>query len=67
MAVVFAAGVVSYTTIAINSRDARRRSDLEAIRQALEMCRSIASEYPSSIYPANPAAIICTDKVAALP
>jgi prepilin-type N-terminal cleavage/methylation domain-containing protein len=61
MAVVFAAGVVSYTSIAINSRDTRRRADLEAIRQALEMCRSIAGIYPSSIYPTDPGSIICSD------
>lgn len=51
IAVVFAAGVVSYTAISKNSRNARRGADLEAIRQALEMCRSIDSEYPVSIYP----------------
>ncbi len=58
--VIFAAGVVSYTTIAKNSRDARRRSDLESIRQALEMCRSITGVYPASIYPPT-GSIICTD------
>ena len=50
IAVIFAAGVVSYTGINKNSRDARRRADLEAIRQALEMCRSISGEYPTKIY-----------------
>jgi len=60
--VVFAAGIVSYTQISKNSRDARRRSDLEAIRQALEMCRSIAGVYPSDIYPdTGPVSIICDD------
>jgi prepilin-type N-terminal cleavage/methylation domain-containing protein len=57
MAVIFAAGIVSYTTISKNSRDARRMSDLEAIRQALEMCRSIDGVYPNEtpdgIYPAS--------------
>jgi len=47
--VVFAAGVVSYTTISKNSRNARRSADMEAIRQALEMCRSIDGVYPASI------------------
>lgn len=47
--VVFAAGIVSYTSISKNSRNARRKADLEAVRQALEMCRSIDKEYPSSI------------------
>ena len=51
IAVVFAAGVVSYTAISKNSRNARRGADLEAIRQALEMCRSIDGEYPVSVYP----------------
>ena len=60
MAVVFAAGVVSYTSISKNSRDARRRADLEAVRQALEMCRSIAGTYPSNIYPASNS-IVCSD------
>lgn len=49
MAVVFAAGIVSYTTISKNSRNARRKADLEAIRQALEMCRSIDGAYPANI------------------
>jgi prepilin-type N-terminal cleavage/methylation domain-containing protein len=60
IAVVFAAGIVSYTTISRNSRDARRSADMEAIRQALEMCRSIAGEYPAEIYPAS-GSIVCTD------
>lgn len=47
--VVFAAGIVSYTSISKNSRNARRKSDLESIRQALEMCRSIDKEYPAAI------------------
>jgi len=50
IAVIFAAGAVSYTTISRNSRDARRKSDMEAIRQALEMCRSIDGKYPTTIY-----------------
>lgn len=50
IAVVFAAGVVSYTSISKNSRDARRKADMEAIRQAVEMCRSITGSYPSGIY-----------------
>ena len=49
--VVFAVGVVSYTSISLNSRNARRISDLEAIRQALEMCRSVSDKYPTVIYP----------------
>lgn len=60
ISIVLAAGIVSYTTISTNSRDARRKADLEAIRQALEMCRSISGEYPSSIYP-DSLSIICSD------
>lgn len=52
IAVVFAAGVVSYTSISKNSRNARRKADIEAIRQAVEMCRSITGVYPTPpIYP----------------
>ncbi|HOX95888.1 MAG TPA: type II secretion system protein [Candidatus Woesebacteria bacterium] len=62
IAVIFAAGVVSYSAIAKNSRDARRRADLEAIRQALEMCRSIAGEYPLLIYQSgSTGTITCSD------
>lgn len=53
IAVLFAAGIASYTTISMNSRNARRSADLEAIRQALEMCRSIDGIYPSAIYTNN--------------
>lgn len=59
IAVVFASGVVSYTTISKNSRNARRNADMEAIRQALEMCRSIDGVYPGSIY--TPNNIHCAD------
>lgn len=50
IAVLFAVGTVSYITISQNSRDARRKADLESIRQALEMCRTIDGAYPVSIY-----------------
>ncbi|HSV94770.1 MAG TPA: type II secretion system protein [Spirochaetia bacterium] len=50
MGVIFASGIAAYTTISKNSRNARRSADLEAIRQALEMCRSIDGEYPAAIY-----------------
>lgn len=51
--VIFASGIVAFTSITIRSRDTRRRSDLEAIRQSLEMCRSLSGEYPSTIYDAG--------------
>lgn len=51
--VIFASGIVAFTSISTRSRDTRRRADLEAIRQSLEMCRSLAGEYPASIYAAG--------------
>ena len=63
IAVIFSVGAVSFAAINKNSRDARRIADMEAIRQALEMCRSIAGEYPSSIYPLS-GSIVCTDSSA---
>ena len=59
--VIFAAAAVSYTQISRNSRDARRRSDLETIRQALEMCRSLAGVYPSAIYSVGGGQVQCSD------
>lgn len=53
--VIFASGIVSFTAITTRSRDARRKSDLESIRQSLEMCRSVVGTYPTSIYDANSA------------
>ncbi len=47
--VIFASGIVAYSSITMRSRDARRRADLEAIRQSLEMCRSLTGTYPLSI------------------
>lgn len=48
--IIFAAAAVSFGAITVRSRDARRRSDLELIRQALEMCRSVVGYYPDEIY-----------------
>lgn len=39
-------GVAAYSTVSKNSRDARRKSDLEQFRQALEMFRSDQGYYP---------------------
>lgn len=49
--IIFAAGIVSFTTITTRSRDTRRKADLEAIRQSLEICRSITGSYPATVYP----------------
>lgn len=48
--IIFASGIVAFTSITMRSRDARRRADLEAIRQSLEMCRSLTGSYPTTIY-----------------
>ena len=47
--IIFASGIVSYTSISQRSRDTRRKSDIEAIRQSLEMCRSLSGVYPANI------------------
>jgi len=41
-------GVVSYTQLNINARNARRKADVENIRAALEMYRSYNDVYPSA-------------------
>lgn len=51
--VIFTTGIVTYTAVSARSRDARRKADLESVRQSLEMCRSLEGVYPSSIYSAN--------------
>ena len=45
--VLLTGGVVSYTSLNKSSRDARRKSDLEQIRAALEMYRSTNNFYPA--------------------
>lgn len=52
--VIFAAGIVSYTAITTRSRDTRRKADMEAIRQSLEMCRSLTGAYPDQQYVYSP-------------
>lgn len=46
-----AVAATSYNTLNKNSRDSRRKSDLEQIRAALEMYRSnnVGSTYPASV------------------
>jgi len=41
-------GLVSYSSFVKNSRDARRKADLEQIRAALEMYRSNVGAYPTT-------------------
>ena len=47
--IIFASGIVSYSSITQRSRDSRRKADIEAVRQSLEMCRSLTGVYPASI------------------
>lgn len=43
-----AAGIVSYTTANRNARDAKRKSDLETVKAALEIYRTEEGCYPGS-------------------
>lgn len=47
IALLAAAGVVSYSQFLKQSRDAKRKADLEQIRAALEMYRSNSNYYPT--------------------
>lgn len=49
IAVLTAIGVVSYASANRSSRDAKRKSDLEQIRAALEMYRADCGVYPGSV------------------
>lgn len=46
MAILLAAGIVSYGSVTKRSRDAKRKADLEQIRQALELYRADNLMYP---------------------
>ncbi|MCX6794108.1 MAG: prepilin-type N-terminal cleavage/methylation domain-containing protein [Candidatus Gottesmanbacteria bacterium] len=48
IAVLSVVGVASYTSINKRSRDAKRKSDLEQVRSALEMYRTDNGYYPGS-------------------
>lgn len=48
IAVLSVIGVASYTSINKRSRDAKRKSDLEQVRSALEMYRTDTGSYPGS-------------------
>jgi len=49
-AVLMGLALVSYQGARKSARDGRRKSDLEQIRSALEMCRADTGSYPTSIY-----------------
>jgi len=48
IAVITAIGIVSYSSINKRSRDAKRKSDLEQVRSAMEMYRTDNGHYPTS-------------------
>jgi general secretion pathway protein G len=48
IAVLSAIGVSSYTSINMRSRNAKRKSDLEQVRSALEMYRTSEGSYPGT-------------------
>lgn len=47
-AILFSIATVTYSNVTKSSRDARKKADLEAIRQALELYRSTCGAYPSA-------------------
>lgn len=57
--VLTAVGIVSYRVTNQKARDARRKSDLESVRSALEICRTETGAYPASIDFSNNAPITC--------
>jgi len=46
IALLMGVAVTSFATLSKNSRDVRRRTDIESIRSALELCRSEDGSYP---------------------
>lgn len=57
--IMFAIATVTFTDINKSSRDARRKSDMEAIRQALELCRGTTGSYPAAVASAVPSPLTC--------
>lgn len=53
-AMVAAAGLVSYTTVNRNARNARRQSDLEQLKAAIELARTEDGDYQKIPGGANP-------------
>ena len=47
--IIFVISSVSFVGVSRNSRDARRKADLESLRQALELCRSYSGSYPTGV------------------
>ncbi len=60
IAILTTIAVVSYQSVSKRSRDAKRLSDLEQVRAALELCRSEEGSYPLSINFSNPSSgLVC--------
>jgi len=59
IALLTAAAIVSYAETTKRSRDAKRLSDMETVRSALEICRSQTGEYPDSVISGG--AVTCSD------
>lgn len=51
IAVLAGLALVSYGGAQKSARDGKRKSDLEQIRSALEMCYADTNSYPAAIYP----------------
>lgn len=72
IAVLISIGIASYTTINKQSRDTKRKSDLEQVRSALEMYRAENGYYPSTgsggwVAFSSLAATLVTDYLPAMP
>ncbi|KKT36347.1 MAG: Type II secretion system protein G [Candidatus Collierbacteria bacterium GW2011_GWC1_45_47] len=57
--IIFAISTVTYTNVTKSSRDARRKADMESIRQALELCRSFVGTYPAPVIGHVPEPLTC--------
>ena len=63
IAILAAGAAISYASFAKQSRDAKRKTDLEQIRGAIEMYRSNVSGYPTSIDFTSCTMVALTDSV----
>lgn len=67
IAILISVGAVSYTRSLKLSRDSRRKTDLEQIRQALETYRAETGVYPSNAQYTSTPSILVTSYINALP
>ncbi len=58
-------GLMSFRNAGQNSRDGKRKSDIESVRQALVLQRSDTGTYPSGAYSAVVSALITADYLTA--